>query len=422
MTFNELHIHDELKEAISYMNFERVSPIQELAIPVALTGKDILACAQTGTGKTASFVIPILDDIVRNGNEGTTSLIIVPTRELALQIDQEVQGFSYFTNTTSKAVFGGDKGKDWDAQKRAITEGTNIIIATPGRLMQHLALGYVDFSRVRHLVLDEADRMLDMGFYDDIQQILTFIPTARQTLLFSATMAPSIRTLAHKILQNPETITISIAKPAEGVTQSAYMAYPNQKISIIHHIIELNPTYDSILIFSATKRNVNTIVTNLRKKLQNSSVAGISSDLEQKEREVVLLGFKSKQTKILVATDVLSRGIDIKGINLIINFDVPADPADYVHRVGRTARADSKGEAITLISDVDIHKFRRIEALIGSPVEKRDVPKELGETPVWTTAGGQAKGNFRKKPGYKRVSKFKPNHSKKPSSGTTPQK
>jgi superfamily II DNA/RNA helicase len=400
MKFDELEIHDELKEAISYMNFERVSPIQELAIPVALTGRDILACAQTGTGKTASFVIPILDDIVRNGFQGTTSLIIVPTRELAVQIDMEIQGFSYFTNTTSKPVFGGDKGLDWDSQKRAITEGTNIIIATPGRLMQHLALGYVDFSKVRHLILDEADRMLDMGFYDDIKQILTFIPEKRQTLMFSATMAPNIRTLANKILQQPEEITISISKPAAGVTQSAYMAYPTQKIAIINHILKENPTYDSILIFSATKRNINTIVQNLRKQIKNVGIAGISSDLEQKEREEVLMKFKSKETKILVATDVLSRGIDIKGINLIINFDVPGDPADYVHRVGRTARADSKGEAITFISEDDIFKFRRIEKLIGSEIKKQETPKELGETPVWGVTSNHNKRPFqgKKKP------------------------
>ncbi|NLK82149.1 MAG: DEAD/DEAH box helicase [Bacteroidales bacterium] len=416
MTFDELDIHDELKEAISYMNFERVSPIQEAAIPVALSGKDILACAQTGTGKTASFVIPILDDLIRNGNQGTTSLIIVPTRELALQIDQEVQGFSYFTMTSSKAIFGGDKGKDWNAQKQAITEGTNVIIATPGRLMQHLALGYVDFSCLRHLVLDEADRMLDMGFYDDIKQIVTYIKNPVQTLLFSATMAPNIRTLAHKILHNPETITIAIAKPAAGVTQSAYMAYPNQKIKIIHHIITINPTYDSILIFTATKRNVNNIVTHLQKTLPMESIAGISSDLEQKEREDVLVGFKSKQIKILVATDVLSRGIDIKGINLIINFDVPADPADYVHRVGRTARADSKGEAITLISDVDIHKFKRIETLIGAAVEKREAPKKLGNTPLWNKAASHTQGANRKKTGHTRKTKNKSKFVRKPSS------
>jgi len=414
MTFDELKIHDQLLEAIGYMNFKKASPIQEKAIPVALTGKDVLACAQTGTGKTASFVIPILDDLIRNGCEGTTSLIVVPTRELAIQINQEIQGFSYFTDTTSKAVFGGDKGKDWDAQKRALADGTNIIIATPGRLMQHLALGYTKLDTVRHLILDEADRMLDMGFYDDIKEILTHIPEKRQTLMFSATMAPSIRKLAHNILVEPETITISISKPAAGVTQSAYLAHPYQKNGVIHHILEKNKDYDSILIFSSTKRNVQKIVSSLAKKVGRDIISGISSDLEQAEREQVLMKFKAKQTKILVATDVLSRGIDIKEINLVINFDVPGDAADYVHRIGRTARADSKGEAITLISEDDIFKFKKIESLIEKEIEKLPIPEELGDAPDWKspskkpfnkgakkTQGGKKKWDPKKKRNFK---------------------
>ena len=383
MTFDEFNIHEQILEAISYMNFQKASPIQEQAIPLALLGHDILACAQTGTGKTATFVIPILHDLVMNEHEGTTSLILVPTRELAIQIHQEIQGFSYFTNTTSKPIFGGDKGKDWEEQKLAITEGTNVIIATPGRLLAHLQLGYVNFKQIRHLVLDEADRMLDMGFFDDIQRIISFIPEERQTLMFSATMPPNIQKLADKILRNPKRISISISKPAEGVKQSAYLAYPHQKIGVINHIIKQNPDYDSIIIFSSTKRNVDQIVRTLSQKNRDISIKGISSDLEQKEREDVLLGFRSRNVKIIVATDVLSRGIDIKGINLVINFDVPGDAVDYVHRVGRTARADSKGEAITLISDVDMHKFAKIEKLIDKTIEKHPIPANLGEAPVW---------------------------------------
>ncbi|MCQ2959884.1 MAG: DEAD/DEAH box helicase [Bacteroidales bacterium] len=383
MTFDEFDIDEKLLEAISYMHFEKASPIQEKAIPVALTGNDVLACAQTGTGKTATFLIPILQDLVKNGSQGTTSLIVVPTRELAIQIDQELQGFSYFTDTTSKAVYGGDKGADWDSQKRAFVEGTNVIIATPGRLIAHLRLGYVTLKNLRHLVLDEADRMLDMGFIDDIRQILSYIPEKRQTMMFSATMAPEIQKLANSILVNPQMISIAIAKPAEGVKQSAYMAYPHQKVDLITHILEQNPDYDSIIIFTSTKKLIHSIVSAIKKKISGVSVEGISSDFEQNEREDVLLRFKAKQTKILVATDVLSRGIDIKGINLVINFDVPRDAADYVHRVGRTARADAKGEAITFISEEDIPRFARIERLIEKSVDKISLPEQLGEAPVW---------------------------------------
>ncbi|MCQ2607708.1 MAG: DEAD/DEAH box helicase [Bacteroidales bacterium] len=383
MTFEELQIDEKLLEAISYMRFEKASPIQEQAIPLALEGHDLLACAQTGTGKTATFLIPILQDLVKNGSQGFTSLIIVPTRELAIQIDQELQGFSYFTDTTSKAVYGGDKGTDWDSQKLAFTEGTNVIIATPGRLMAHLRLGYVSMKNLRHLVLDEADRMLDMGFIDDIRQILSYVPPKRQTMLFSATMAPEIQKLATTILHEPKIVSIAIAKPAEGVKQSAYMAYPHQKVDLITHILEQNPDYDSIIIFTSTKKNIHSIVSAIKKKIRNVTIDGISSDFEQAEREEVLLRFRAKQTRVLVATDVLSRGIDIKGINLVINFDVPRDAADYVHRVGRTARADAKGEAITFISDLDIPKFHKIEHLIERSVDKVPLPQELGEAPEW---------------------------------------
>lgn len=385
MTFEEFQIDEKILEAISYMHFEKASPIQEKAIPVALKGEDLLACAQTGTGKTATFLIPVLQDLVKNGSKGTTTLIIVPTRELAIQIDQELQGFSYFTDTTSKSVYGGDKGMDWDEQKRAFTEGTNVIIATPGRLLAHLRLGYVKLHNLRHLILDEADRMLDMGFIDDIRDVLKYIPTKRQTMMFSATMAPEIQKLANTILTNPQFVSIAIAKPAEGVTQSAYMAYPTQKVALITHILEQNPTYDSILIFTSTKKNIHSIVAAIRRTIKGVSVEGISSDFEQNDREEVLLRFRAKQTKILVATDVLSRGIDIKGINLVINFDVPRDPADYVHRVGRTARADAKGEAITFISDVDIPQFAKIEKLIEKNIQKLPLPEKLGEAPVWKT-------------------------------------
>jgi superfamily II DNA/RNA helicase len=377
MTFDEFHLNEHVLEAISYMNFEKASPIQELAIPVALQGRDILACAQTGTGKTASYVIPILNDLSRNKSNHTTSLIIVPTRELAVQINQEIQGFSYFTDASSKAVYGGDKGTDWCAQKQALTGGTNIIVSTPGRLVEFIKQENVNFEHLRHLVLDEADRMLDMGFLDDVMRIMCALPDKRQTLMFSATMPPNISKLAHKILVNPEKITLAVSKPAENIRQLVYVVHPSQKVGLIHHLLESHPHYDSIIIFSSTKRFVHKIVSSLQRKLDADQVEGISSDFEQKDREKVLMRFRAKQTKILVATDVMSRGIDIKGVNLVVNFDTPADAEDYVHRVGRTARADAAGVAVTLVCEGEFHKLRKIEKLIEREIEKVPMPDSI---------------------------------------------
>lgn len=377
MTFDEFHIEEQLLEAISYMNFDKASPIQEKAIPVALTGKDIMACAQTGTGKTASYVIPILNDLVKNKSNDTTALILVPTRELAIQIHQEIQGFSYFTDASCKAIYGGDKGHDWNAQKAALTEGTNIIIATPGRLMQFISQENAVFTHLRHLVLDEADRMLDMGFYEDVCRILCALPNKRQTLMFSATMPPSISKLASTILTNPEKITLAISKPAANIRQMVYMLHPSQKIALIHHILDNHPDFDSIIIFSSTKQNINKIVNSLQRKLPQGTVEGISSDYEQKEREQVLMRFRAKQTKILVATDVMSRGIDVKGVNLVVNFDTPGDAEDYVHRIGRTARADANGMAVTLVSENDSFKLRKIEKLIEREIDRIPLPETL---------------------------------------------
>jgi len=405
MTFDEFGLHDKILEAISYMGYEKASEIQELTIPAILDGKDILACAQTGTGKTAAFVLPILDHLSEEDNHELSTLVIVPTRELAIQINQQIQGFSYFLNVNSITVYGGRDGSDWDAESKALTKGTNIIIATPGKLISHLNLGYVKFDKLRYLVLDEADRMLDIGFFDDIMRILSYIPEDRQTLMFSATMPPKIRELAAKILKNPVEFSTAISKPAEGVLQAAYVVYEMQKIPVINSLITNKPDLDSILVFSSTKRKVFDIVKSLKKA--GNTVEGISSDLEQKEREEVLMRFRSKRNRILVATDVLSRGIDIKDINLIINYDVPGSAEDYVHRVGRTARADKTGIAISLINEQDMDKFDRIEKLIGEEVLKIPLPKELGEGPIYKVrpqrkGGGQQRRNFssgRKKDG-----------------------
>jgi superfamily II DNA/RNA helicase len=394
MSFEEFGLNEKILEAISYMGYEKASEIQELTIPAILDGDDILACAQTGTGKTAAFMLPILDHLAAEDNRDLSTLVIVPTRELAIQINQQVQGFAYFLNINSVTVYGGRDGSDWDAECKALTKGTNIIIATPGKLISHLNLGYVKFDKIRHLVLDEADRMLDIGFYDDILRILSYVPEDRQTLMFSATMPQKIRDLASKILRNPVEFSTQISKPAEGVLQAAYVVHENQKIPVINSLISNKPDLDSILVFSSTKRKVNEIVKSLKRA--GNSVEGISSDLEQKEREDVLMRFRSRRTRVLVATDVLSRGIDIKDINLIINFDVPGSAEDYVHRVGRTARADKTGIAISLINEMDMDKFDRIEKLIEQEVLKIPIPPELGDAPVYKVRpprkGGRSQG------------------------------
>jgi len=381
MSFEEFGLNEKILDAISYMGYEKASEIQELAIPAIMEGKDLLACAQTGTGKTAAFMLPILNHLSVEDNHDLSTLIIVPTRELAIQINQQIQGFSYFLNINSVTVYGGRDGSDWESESKALTTGTNIIVATPGKLISHLNLGYVKFDKLKHLVLDEADRMLDIGFYDDILRILSYVPAERQTLMFSATMPQKIRDLASKILKDPIELSTAISKPAEGVLQAAYVVHENQKIPIISGLISNKPDLDSILVFSSTKKKVFDIVKSLKKA--GNATEGISSDLEQKEREEVLMRFRSRRTRILVATDVLSRGIDIKDINLIINFDVPSSAEDYVHRVGRTARADKTGIAISLISEHDMDKFDRIEKLIGDEILKIPVPAELGEGPVY---------------------------------------
>ncbi len=381
MKFQELKLSDSLLEAISFMGFEEATPIQEQAIPAIMEHKDLIACAQTGTGKTAAFILPVLNELAGNNRHETKVLVIVPTRELALQIDQQIQGFSYFTPVESIAIYGGGSGSEWDQQKRALTSGTEIIVATPGKLISHLNMGYVKFESLRYLILDEADRMLDMGFYEDIQKIITYLPKKRQTLMFSATMPSKIKLLAAKTLNHPVEITIGMSKPAEGVLQAAYLTHEDQKTPLIIDLITDKPEVKSVLIFSATKKKVGDIVRGLRGKGFN--VEGISSDLEQSRREDVLRGFRAKRTRMLVATDVLSRGIDIKDIDIVINYDVPGDAEDYVHRVGRTARAASSGLAITLINERDMMSFRQIEELIGSEVMKLPLPAGLGDGPQW---------------------------------------
>jgi len=382
ITFSDLNFESSIGEALDAMGFESPTPIQQQAIPKILAGKDLIACAQTGTGKTAAFLLPVLNKLAADPDRPfeINTLVIAPTRELALQIDQQVEGFAYFTGVSSLPVYGGGTSNSWDQQKKALTKGADIIIATPGRFISHLNLGYVKLDKVKHLILDEADRMLDMGFFDDIMTIVNKLPKKRQTLLFSATMPPRIRDLSKKLLVNPDKISLAISKPAEGVLQGAYLTYDNQKVPLLEHLISGKENYKSILIFSSTKRMVREITQSLKRK--KFRVREISSDLDQKDREQALLDFRTHKTQILVATDILARGIDIKNINLVINYDVPNDAEDYVHRIGRTARADTTGVALTLISQKDQRRFKDIEDLIEMEVKKIPLPSFLGEAPL----------------------------------------
>ncbi|MBL7700426.1 MAG: DEAD/DEAH box helicase [Chitinophagaceae bacterium] len=371
MTFNE-HFEPELLEGLSSMGFEKPTPIQQKAIPLVLEGKDLIACAQTGTGKTAAFLLPIINKIIRDHTETINTVIVVPTRELAIQIDEALQGFSYFTPINSIAIYGGTNGTTYEQEKKALTHGANIVIATPGRLIAHLNQGYVKFHTVKHLVLDEADRMLDMGFSDDLNKIISFLPKNRQTLMFSATMPPKIRTLANKILKEPAEINIAVSKPAEGVIQAAYLVPNEKKVELIKNLLR-GKKLKSIIIFASTKSKVKQLEKELRKLRMNASA--IHSDLSQEERNEVLRNFRSRKLQILVATDILSRGIDIDSIGLVINFDVPSDAEDYIHRVGRTARAESTGVALTFVGPSDRRKFKNIEQLIGNEIKKLQLPQ-----------------------------------------------
>lgn len=365
------------------MGIRKPTPIQAQAIPAALDGRDLIACAQTGTGKTAAFLLPVIDVVFQYKPkvEGSIrALIVVPTRELALQIDQQLQAIAYFTPITSMPVYGGSDGASFDQQKAALTRGTEVIVATPGKLLSHLNLGYVPTQGLDFLVLDEADRMLDMGFIDDIQRIIKFLPADRQTLMFSATMPPAIRDLAKQVLQDPVEITIALSKPAEGVDQQAYVIHEPQKAPILEHILRTNEA-TSIIIFAGKKVEVKNLARHLSKRGFNAK--GMHSDLEQNEREEVMLEFRNRRLRILVATNVVSRGIDIDDIDLVINYDVPSDPEDYVHRVGRTARAARKGTAVTFVNTMQMREFGRIEKLIGYEVKKMPLPEGFDPGPAY---------------------------------------
>lgn len=394
MTFSEFNLDPRLIDGLDAMGITRPTPVQQQTIPVILSGKDLIACAQTGTGKTAAYVLPIIDKIARTDHRHLNTLVIAPTRELALQIDQQVEGFGYFVGVSSISVYGGNDGATWDQQRKAMEQGADIIIATPGRLIALMASGTIKFDHLKHLVLDEADRMLDMGFFDDIVKIINQLPKTRQTLLFSATMPPRIRTLATKILNEPEEVSIAISKPAAGIVQQAYLLYDSQKGPLLKKILSQDD-HKSIIIFSNSKDNVKRMGAELARA--GFSIQAFHSDLEQSEREQILNKFKSRQLQILIGTDIISRGIDVDGIGLVINYDTPHDPEDYVHRIGRTARAEKTGIAVTFVNERDLQKFGRIEKLIGKDIERMSLPAEFGEGPSLNSPSAGSNGGVKKK-------------------------
>ena len=391
MRFDELDLEDEILDGLEDMNFHEMTPVQEHTIPVILDGRDIIGCAQTGTGKTAAYTLPLLNKLLLEGNPDNVvkSLIIVPTRELAQQIDQQFQGFSYYAPISTTVVYGGGDGKGWDIQKKGMLSGSDVVIATPGRMIAHLQNSGVDLSHVEYLILDEADRMLDMGFSEDIMKIVSYMPRERQTIMFSATLPPKIRELAKTILRNPAEVNIAISKPNEAIDQSAYICYENQKLGIIRELFA-EPTDSKTIIFSSSKLKVKELAHTLKR--MKLDVAAMHSDLEQAQREEVMLNFKNNKVKILVATDIVARGIDIEDIGLVLNYDVPHDPEDYIHRIGRTARAAATGSAVTFVSEEEQGKFHQIEKFIERDIRKAELPESVGEGPKY--APGENRGRF----------------------------
>jgi len=377
LKFSDFGFLPAIMDGIRAMGFEEPTPVQEQAIPHIMQGKDVIACAQTGTGKTAAFILPILNKLTMLPARLNyiSTLVIVPTRELAIQIDQHLEGFGYFAPASSIAVYGGNDSAIWDKQRVAIQRGVDFIISTPGRLIQHIRMGYVNLDRVEHLVLDEADRMLDMGFYEDIVEIVSLLPAKRQTLLFSATMPDNIRKLALKTLHNPVEVNIAVSKPADNVLQAVYEVDEGSKIPILGYLLKGKDNVKSAIIFASTKVKVKSIE---RALIQNGlSAMAIHSDLDQKDREEVLRLFKNRKFQLLVATDIVSRGIDIEDIDLIVNFDVPHDPEDYVHRIGRTARAEADGVALTFVNSKEKTLFKKIEVFLGSKIFRIPLPGSM---------------------------------------------
>ncbi|MBO7119240.1 MAG: DEAD/DEAH box helicase [Bacteroidaceae bacterium] len=394
MDFYDLDLNDYVLDALDDMNFTDTTPIQEHAIPPILEGRDVMGVAQTGTGKTAAYLLPVLSKLADGGypKDAINCVIMSPTRELAQQIDSAMQGFAYYLDDVSSvAVYGGNDGVRYEQEKRAMQSGADVVIATPGRLISHLSLGNIDLSRVSFFILDEADRMLDMGFCDDILLIAKALPKEHQTIMFSATMPGDILSLAHSILRNPVEVKLAVSKPADNIRQSAYLCYEPQKLQVVKYMFEQEAPH-RVIIFVGSKKKTKELAISIIRAGYNARA--MHSDLSQAERDEVMFGFRSGKIDILVATDIVARGIDIDDIALVINFDVPRDEEDYVHRIGRTARAGRGGKAVTFVNDKDMLFFRQIERFLGKEIYKEKMPEEFGETPAYHSKPKQ-KRNFR---------------------------
>ena len=410
MKFSELNLDESVLQALDAMRFEECTPVQEHTIPVILEGRDLIGVAQTGTGKTAAYLLPVLNQLSKGTypSDSINCIIMSPTRELAQQIDQQMEGFSYFMPASSVAVYGGNDGVRFEQEKRGLTLGADVVIATPGRLISHLSLGYVDLSKVSFFILDEADRMLDMGFYEDIMQIVKFLPKNRQTIMFSATMPAKIQQLARNILDNPAEVKLAVSKPAEKIIQTAYICYESQKLGIIQSLFK-DQAPERVIVFASSKLKVKEVTKAFRRLKLN--VGEMHSDLEQSQRDQIMHEFKNGRINILVATDIVSRGIDIDDIRLVINYDVPHDSEDYVHRIGRTARANNDGCAITFVSENEQTKFKNIEEFLAKDIYKIPVPEDLGEAPEYAPKK-TSKSRGGKKPNHGKGKKNN-GHSKK---------
>lgn len=385
MRFEDILTNDDVLDGLWDMHFDECTPIQEAAIPVIMEGRDLLACAQTGTGKTAAYLLPVINMLADGGfpDDAVNCVVMAPTRELAQQIDRQLQGFAYFMPVSGVAIYGGTDGHAYEQQRKSLKMGADVVIATPGRLLAHLSMGYVDLSKVSFFILDEADRMLDMGFYDDIMQIVSRLPKQRQTLMFSATMPPKIMQMAKKILNNPAEVKLAVSKPAEKIQQSAYICHETQKMPILKKIFEETPP-SRVIVFSSSKLKVKNLARELRGK--SFRIGEMHSDLDQAKRDDVMLDFKAGKIQVIVATDILARGIDIDDIEMVVNYDVPREAEDYVHRIGRTARANRDGRAITFVSKDEIGSLRRIERLLEKEIPKERIPEELGEAPKYNSS------------------------------------
>ncbi len=421
MYFDELNLTDNILDALWDMHFDECTPIQEACIPKILEHKDIIGIAQTGTGKTAAYLLPVLSMLDEGGypEDAINCVVMSPTRELAQQIDQAMQGFGYYLpSVSSLAVYGGNDGGRFDQEVKAMKAGADMLIATPGRLISHMQIGNLDLSRCSFFILDEADRMLDMGFSEDIMAIAKLLPPTCQTIMFSATMPPKIEQLAKSLLKNPAMIKLAVSKPAEKIQQSAYVCYAPQKLDIIRHLFKTGQL-QRVIIFCGKKNKVKEISRALIKMDINSGE--MHSDLTQAERDDVMYKFKSGLIDVLVATDIVARGIDIDDIAMVINYDVPRDVEDYIHRIGRTARAERDGVAITLVAEEDIYYFKQIEAFLEKEIQKNPMPEGMIEGPDYATKGNSAgKGRGRRsskggKPSGKGRPRGRGRHSKKSS-------